>query len=397
MVSSRNRTALAIVAALALAATLVALRVNANVSNEKSSAAPRAPQVDVATVVDRPIIDWHDYSGRLEAVENVAIRPQVSGTITAVHFKDGSLVKKGQVLFTIDPRPYAAAVDKAKAELAAARARAAYTASDEKRGQRLLADNAIAKRDFEEKRNAAREAAANLDAARAALESAQLDLEHTRITAPIPGRVSRANVTAGNVVAVDAGSAPLTTLVSVAQVYASFDMDERSYLAVSRRIRAPGAPGLTVQLGLADETGYPHTGRLSSIDNRLDASSGTIRARALFDNPGGILVPGLYAHVRVARGPAHPAILVARQAVGTDQDKRFVLVVDAANKVAYRQVQIGGLYDGLQIIDGGLRPGERIVVNGLQRVRPGMTVAPDMVAMAPTPALASAGAPDHKS
>lgn len=385
--SSRHGIILAGVAAL-VAAGLITLRMDAG-AVPRPAAATAAAQVDVATVIDRPIIDWHTYSGRLQAVDSVQIRPQVSGTITEVRFKDGALVRKGDVLFVIDPRPYTAAVDKARAELAAAKARVAYTASDEQRGQRLLAENAIARRDAEAKRNAAREAAANLQAAAATLESAELDLEHTRITAPIAGRVSRANVTVGNVVSASAAPA-LTSLVSVSHLYAAFDMDERSFLAVSGMLRTRGAQPPMVQLGLVDEKGYPHQGRLVFIDNQIDTSSGTALARALFDNPDGALVPGLYAHIRVEEGPEHPAILIDQTAIGTDQDKRFVLLVDASNHVQYRQVSLGGRYDNLQVISQGLKPGDRIVVNGLQRVRPGMTVAPHMVAMAPAPVVASA-------
>jgi multidrug efflux system membrane fusion protein len=386
-----KRHVLVVIAVLAIAGTAATLRVNASVSPPKAPGARPAAQADVATVVDRRIIDWHGYSGRLEAVQKVEIRPQVSGPITAVHFKDGAMVHKGDVLFTIDPRPYAAAVSKAEAQLAGAKARAAYTARDKKRGQRLLADNAIARRDFEQKRNAAREASAGQQAAEAALEAARLDLEHTRIIAPISGRMSRANVTAGNVVS-PASATPLASLVSVSHMYASFDLDEKSFLKVSQLLREPHAGPLTVQLGLANETGYPHTGHLVSIDNQLDATTGTIRARALFDNPGGMLVPGLYAHIRVEQGRPHAAILIDQTAVGTDQDKRFVLVADAANTIHYRQVQLGGLYEGLQVVTGGLKPGERIVVNGLQRVRPGMTIAPTTVAMDRTPRVASATA-----
>ncbi|HEU0230684.1 MAG TPA: efflux RND transporter periplasmic adaptor subunit [Burkholderiaceae bacterium] len=386
--STRHNIILTGLAALVVAG-LVTYRAGAAPKASKASGGPSAVQVDVATVINRPIIDWHEYSGRLQAVDNVQIRPQVSGTITAVRFKDGALVKKGDVLFIIDPRPYVAAVDRARADVVAAQASVAYTASDERRGQRLLAENAIARRDVEAKRNAAREAAAKLQAAKATLESAELDLEHTKITAPISGRASRANVTVGNVVSASAAPA-LTSLVSVSHLYAAFDMDERGFLTVSAELRAPGAQAPMVQLRLADEKGYPHKGKLVFIDNQLNPSSGTILARALFNNPDGALVPGLYARLRVEEGAQHPAVLIDQTAIGTDQDKRFVLLVDAKNHVQYRQVRLGGQYDGLQIIDKGLAPGDRIVVNGLQRVRPGMSVAPHIVAMAAPPALAVA-------
>ncbi len=355
---------------------------------DPAAAAPPPSPVDVATVASQRITDWHDYSGRLEAVDRVEIRPQVGGTITAVHFADGALVKKGDPLFTIDPRPYAAALEHARAGLAAADARAAYTASDLARAERLIADHAIAQRDYEEKRNAAREAAANRLAARAAVESARLNLEYTRISAPVAGRLSRAEVTVGNVVAAGPTSPPLTTLVSVARLYAAFDVDEQSFLAlINGRHEAAAVP---VLLGLANEDGYPRRGAVSSVDNRLDTSSGTIRVRAVFDNPDGRLLPGLYARVRLGSSAPREALLIDERAIGTDQDKRFVLVVDAANRAAYREVALGAAHGPLRVVEAGLQAGERIVVNGLQRTRPGQTVAPNPVLMS---GAADPGAP----
>lgn len=348
-----------------------------------SAAAPAAATVDVATVVNRQITDWQDYSGRLEAVDRVEIRPLVSGTLTQVHFKDGALVKKGEVLFTIDPRPYAAEVARASAQLAGAEARAAYTAADLARGERLLADNAIARRDFDEKQNTSREAAANLLMARAGLVAAQLNLEHTRIVAPVGGRISRAEVTPGNVVTAGVTATPLTTLVSVANIYAAFDVDEQSFLKYVNPARASGA-AVPVQLGLADESGTSRQGKVSSVDNRVDTSSGTVRVRAVFENADGSLLPGLYARVRLGSNGSRDAVLIDEKAIGTDQDKSFVLVVDQGNKTAYRQVRTGAMHDGLRVVASGLKAGERIVVNGLQRVRPGDQVAPNNVPMTAT-------------
>ncbi len=348
----------------------------------QASAAPAATvptpvTVDVAAVASRAVTEWQQYSGRLEAIERVEIHPQVSGILTAVHFKDGSLVKKGELLFTIDPRPFTAEVARAEAQLAAMDARVAYTASDLARGERLLAENAIARRDFDEKQNAAREAKANLQAAKAALNVAQLNLEYTRITAPIAGRVSRAEVTVGNLVGPGNGPA-LTSLVSADRIYAAFDVDEQSYLKV-----VSGAQGksLPIHLGLADDDGYSLEGRLSSVDNRLDASSGTIRLRALVDNPDGKLMPGLYARIRLGGASQRQALLIDEKAVSTDQAKRFVLIVGENNQTAYREVQLGSVQDGQRIVESGLQAGDRIVVNGLQRVRPGDTVTPNIVPM----------------
>jgi multidrug efflux system membrane fusion protein len=340
---------------------------------------PPATQVDVATVLSQTITDWQSYSGRLEAIDHVEVRPLVSGTIVAVHFKDGALVKKGDPLFTIDPRPYQAEVDRAAAQVAAAKARAIYTSTDAGRADRLLADNAIAKRDYDEKQNASREAAAGVKAAEAALEAAQVNLGYTRITAPVTGRVSRAELTVGNVVSIGSSAPLLTTLVSVSPIYASFDVDEQTYLQYLGRDRNTNVP---VSLGLANEDGYSRKGAVTSVDNRLDTSSGTIRVRATIDNADGALVPGLYARVKVGGGEPHPAILIDDAAVGTDQAKKFVLVVDRDNKVAYREVQLGGLHDNLRVVTSGLKDGERVVVNGMMHAKPSDTVSPHMVNMA---------------
>ncbi|KXU82664.1 efflux transporter periplasmic adaptor subunit [Paraburkholderia monticola] len=374
---SRRRVALAAVVVVVLAGlgTFGAIRVDAS-----SPAAPTiVPEVDVATVVQKTITDWQSYSGRLEAVQKVDVRSQVPGTIVSVNFKDGSLVKQGDTLFVIDPRPYAAEVDRAEAQLAAAQARTGYTQSDWERAQRLIVDNAIAKRDYDEKQNAAREASANLKAAQAALETARINLGYTKIVAPVSGRVSRAEITVGNVVSAGASSTPLTTLVSVSPIYASFDADEQTYLQYLSR--AKDGDKVPVELGLADESGYSRSGTIESVDNRLDTSSGTIRVRAKFDNADGALIPGLYARVKVGGSAPHPALLIDDAAVGTDQDKKFVLVVDQANHVVYREISTGSMQGNLRVVKDGLKPGDRIVVNGIQRVRPGDTVRAHMVPM----------------
>lgn len=355
-------------------------------SAHAADAPPPAVEVDVATVVSQTITDWQSYSGRLEAIDRVDVRPLVPGSIVAVHFKDGALVKKGEPLFTIDPRPYQAEVDRAAAQVAAAKARASYASTDAARADRLLADNAIAKRDYDEKHNADREASAAVKAAEASLESAQVNLGYTNVTAPVTGRVSRAELTVGNVVSAGANAPLLTTLVSVSPIYASFEVDEQTYLQYLGRDRNAKVP---VAIGLANEEGYSLKGAISSVDNRLDTSSATIRVRATIDNSDGALVPGLYARVKVGGGEAHPAILVDDAAVGTDQAKKYVLVVDGSNKVHYREVRVGALHDNLRVVDAGLKAGERIVVNGLMRARPNDTVQPhavDMVNAARQPA-----------
>ncbi|MCP3724417.1 efflux RND transporter periplasmic adaptor subunit [Paraburkholderia sp. CNPSo 3272] len=376
---SRTRIALAVIGALVVAGlgTLGAIRLDSHPA--VAAEAPPAPEVDVAPVLNRTITDWQTYSGRMAAVEKVEIRPQVSGTIVSVNFRDGALVKQGETLFVIDPRPYQAAVDQAAAQLAAAQARTGYAQSDWERAQRLIGDNAIAKRDYDEKQNASREANANLKAAQAALEAAQINLGYTRIVAPVAGRVSRAEITVGNVVSAGASAAPLTTLVSVSPIYAEFDADEQTYLDYISHMK--NGSKVPVELGLANESGYSRTGTIESVDNRLDTTSGTIRVRARFDNADGALVPGLYARIKVSGSAPHPALLVDDAAIGTDQDKKFVYVVDNSGKIAYRTVQTGGQQGNLRVILGGLKPGDHVVVNGTQRVRPGEAVRSHMVPM----------------
>jgi multidrug efflux system membrane fusion protein len=345
-----------------------------------SNAAPPT-EVDVAAVVARSVTDYQSYSGRLEAIDKVEIRPLVSGTIVAVHFKDGALVKKGDPLFTIDPRPYVAEVDRASAQLAAAQARNGYTSTDAARADRLLVDNAIAKRDYDQAQNAAREAQANLKAAQAALETAKINLGYTNIVAPVSGRVSRAEMTVGNIVSTGSSAPLLTTLVSVSPIYASFDVDEQTYL---RYLSHDSRGSVPVSLGLANEDGYSREGKVDSVDNRLDTGSGTIRVRARFDNGDGALLPGLYARIKVGGGAPHPAVLIDDAAIGTDQDKKFVMVVDHDNRAQYREVTLGTQNDGLRVIVKGLQPGERIVINGLQRVRPNDVIKPNVVVMSGT-------------
>lgn len=356
---------------------------------EASAAA--APEVDVASVVAATITDYQGYSGRIEAIDKVDVRPLVPGTIVAVHFKDGAIVRKGDPLFDIDPRPYQAEVNHAAAQVVAALARNDYTSTDAARAERLLADHAIAKRDYDQTQNAALEADAGLKAARAALETARLNLDYAHITAPVAGRVSRAEMTVGNIVSTGTAAPLLTTIVSVSPVYAGFEVDEQTYL---RYLSQAGKSATPVELGLANESGYSHRGQVDSVDNRLDTRSGTIRVRARFDNADGALVPGLYARIKVGGGAPHQAVMVDDSAIGTDQDKKFVMVVDAGSHARYREVATGNLHEGLRVIDKGLQPGERIIVNGLQRARPDDAVKVKAVAMTGgAPAAATSSAP----
>jgi multidrug efflux system membrane fusion protein len=387
--SSRLRTASRIAIAAAVVASVgggyLAWQTPAQAT--APAAAPPAMPVSVAAVLERQVAHWDKFSGRLEAIGGVEVRSQVAGTIDSVHFSAGSMVKKGDTLIVIDPRPYQAEVARAEAAVAAARARLALTGSELRRARALLDDRAIAQREFDAAANAELEAQAALQGAQAALQTARLDLGYTRITAPIAGRVGRAEVTAGNLVPAGAGGPVLTSIVSVSPIYATFEADERSYLKYAAAGRAfrpgdAGAPRIAVHLGLADEAGHPREGVIESVDNHVDARSGTIRLRAVFDNRDGSLTPGLFARLKLAGNGTSSALLVSERAIGTDQHKRFVWVLGDAGQVAYREVKLGPvLEDGLRVVRDGLKPGERIVVNGLQRVRPGVTVAPTEVAM----------------
>jgi multidrug efflux system membrane fusion protein len=383
MSALRARPSVALVAALAVSSAIgYATYQNGNsaiISSAEAAAPASVAEVDVATVVSQSITEWQSYSGRLEAVDRVDIRPLVPGTIVAVHFKDGQLVKKGEPLFTIDPRPYLAEVDRAAGQLAAAESRVGFTATDAARAARLIDSNAIAKREVDEKQSAAREAAANLKTAKAALDAAKINLAYTEIVAPVSGRVSRAELTVGNIVSIGATAPVLTTLVSVSPIYASFDVDEQTFLAYLNASTQGQAP---VSLGLANEEGYSRQGTVASVDNQLDVRSGTIRVRARFDNASGSLIPGLYARIKVGGGQPFAAVMINDVAIGTDQAKKYVLVVDQNDRVQYREITLGALHEGLRVVTSGLQSGERIIVSGAQRVRPNDSVKANQVEMA---------------
>jgi RND family efflux transporter MFP subunit len=350
----------------------------------EAQAAPPAPQVTVAAAISRKITESDEFTGRFEAVERVELRPRVSGYIASVNFKEGSEVKKGDVLFVIDPRPYQAERDKAAAGLAQARSQLVLARTERERGTRLLAQHAISQEEYDTRTAGNEQAEANVEAGKAALDAAALNLEFTRVTAPISGRISRALVTTGNFVT--NGQTALTTIVSLDPIYVSFDGAEQEYLKFAKAAREAAAGQVhdarhAVQVGLANETGFPHEGALVFVDNALDPNTGTIRSRALLDNHERQFTPGLFARIRLQDGAQHDAVLVNDSAIGTDQTMRYVLVVDKANKVELRPVQLGPVVDGLRVVQSGLSPGETVVVNGLQRVRPGAQVQPLRVAM----------------
>ncbi|MFN9474262.1 efflux RND transporter periplasmic adaptor subunit [Acidovorax sp.] len=373
-------------AAAAVAASAVLVFQSPSAQATAGAAQPQAVPVSVAAVLQQDISLWDEFSGRLEAVQRVDIRARVSGAVQSVHFREGSLVKQGDLLITVDPAPYAAEVDRAEAQVAAAQARVSYTRSELERATRLLQESAIAQREHDERQNAQREADANLRAAQAALQTARLNLGYTQVRAPVAGRVGRIEVTQGNLVASGPGAPVLTTLVSVSPIYASFDTDEQVVVKALQDLKS-GTSARTlieripVQMGTGTSGGTPHTGKLQLIDNQVDAKSGTVRVRAVFDNEGGDLIPGQFARVRMGQARSSQAILINERAVGTDQNKKFVLVVGEGNKAEYREVTLGAPIEGLRVVTSGLKAGETIIVNGLQRVRPGAVVAPQSVPM----------------
>jgi multidrug efflux system membrane fusion protein len=348
--------------------------------------APPPVPVSVAPVLEKTVTEWDEFSGRIQSIDSVEIRPQVSGIIEAVHFDEGQLVKKGDPLFTIDQRPFQAELAHAQADLAGAQAKLALANTNLERNKQLIQTHAIAQSELDQRNDDVLEADAAVKAAQAAVLAAQINLNYTSITAPVDGRVSRAEITAGNYVGTGATPPVLTSVVSVNPVYVEFEVDEQTFLKYAANGAAgnTGIENIPVSMGLANEDGYPHQGHLRSIDNRLDTSSGTIRVRAVFDNPNGELTPGLYAKVRTGNVKSAPTILVDDRAIGTDQDKKFVLVIGADNKATYRNVTLGPIVDGLRVIRSGLQKNEKIIVNGLQRVRPNSIVAPTEVAMKAT-------------
>lgn len=345
---------------------------------------PPAPPVTVAAALEREVTEYDEFSGRLEAVERVELRPRVSGYINKINFRQGAEVRKGELLFEIDPNPFLQEVRRVEAELNRAKTRYDLAASEFSRVEKLIDSGAISRQEFDQNASAKREAEAAVRSAQAALESARLNLSYTKVRAPVSGRTGRAELTVGNWVT--AGQSILTTVVSLDPIYATFEADEQVFLKYvgmvnrgerksSRQARSP------VFMGLANEQGFPHKGYVDFVDNRLNPATGTILARAVFDNKARDFTPGLFARLKFVGSGTYRAVLIEDRAVGTDQEKKFVMVVGADNKTAYRPVKLGPMIDGLRAIRDGLKAGELIVVNGMQRVRPGMAVAPEKVVM----------------
>src|SRR6202795_1964133 len=376
---------LAVVAAIGAAGSIATGHYFHAAQATAGSATPEpAVAVTVAVVEPRQTSLWDDFSGRLEVVNRVELRPRVAGAILSTNFTEGALVKAGDVLFKIDPAPYAAEVDKAQAQLEAAKARVVFTAGELERGAQLVGNNVVTRRDYDQRDNANREAIANVKAAEATLQTARLNLDYTEVRAPVDGRVGKIEVTVGNLVSAGTSSPVLTSLVSVNPIYASFDADEDVVLGALRSVAEPsGKRGrldqIPVEMATAD--GSTGKGHIQLIDNQVNGQSGTIRVRAVFSNDDGRLIPGQFARLRMGQPQKQTLVMVDERAIGTDQDKKFVMVVGADNRAAYRSVTLGGAVDGLRIVTSGLSSGDRIVINGLQRIRPGALVKTEVAEM----------------
>ncbi|UWM66125.1 efflux RND transporter periplasmic adaptor subunit [Enterobacter sp. CP102] len=377
----------------ALGAMMLSLLLVGCDNSVAQNAAPPAPAVSAADVVVKSISQWDSFNGRVEAVESVQLRPRVSGYIDKVNYTDGQEVKKGEVLFTIDDRTYRAALEQAQANLARAKTQASLAQSEANRTDKLVNTNVVSREEWEQRRSAATQAQADIRAAQAAVDAAQLNLDFTKVTAPIDGRASRALITSGNLVTAGDTASVLTTLVSQKTVYVYFDVDESTYLHYQNLARSgQGASSnhmaLPVEIGLTGEDGYPHQGKVDFLDNQLTPSTGTIRMRALLDNAQRQFTPGLFARVRLPGSAEFKATLIDDKAVLTDQDRKYVYIVDKEGKAQRRDITPGRLADGLRIVRLGLNPGDKVIVEGLQKVfMPGMPVNAKTVAMTANAAL----------
>ena len=341
--------------------------------------------VGVAEVIVKPVVDWDDFTGRIQAVNTVQLQPRITGYLDAVHFEEGAVVNKGDLLFTIDDREYRAAAASQRADVARAETRVELAGQDLARSEKLADARAVSVEELEQRRGELKQAEADLRAARAALDAAQLNLDFTRITAPIGGRVGEALVKPGNLVT-PTGSV-LTTLVSIDPIHVVFEGDENIYLKYQAKAAAGERPSSRevpnpVQVGLASDQGFPYQGEMDFVDNQIDPATGTIQGRALIANPDGFLIPGLFARVRLLGSGEYEAILIHEAAVMTDQDRKFVYVVDEDNAAVRRDVVLGREVDGLRVVNSGLSAGDRIVVNGVRKVFfSGAPVAPQLAEM----------------
>jgi membrane fusion protein, multidrug efflux system len=359
----------------------------AGCSSSAQPKAPAPPEVSVAEVICKQIGDTDEFTGRLEAVHTVEVRPRVSGYLQSVHFQEGEIVRQGDLLFQIDPRPFQAEVDRLKGELSQAKAQLSRAQSDFQRAERLHNNDGMSAEEYDRRAAVRSEAEARIATTEGALRGAALNLEFTRVTAPITGRVGRAEITEGNLVEGGAGQIrPLTTLVSLDPIYVYFDVDEQTFLKYARLTQTHGTTSHDLRgaalLGLADEDGFPHSGLLSFVDNQVSTSTGTIRLRATFANKNLALTPGLFARIRLQGGNTQSGCLARDEAIITDLNQKYVFVLGKNNTIEYRPVKLGPMTDGLRVLRDGLHEGDVVVVSGLQRVRPGAAVTPKKVSMA---------------
>lgn len=354
------------------------------------SAPPVTPAVSVATPIPRKVNEWDEYTGRLASPETVEVRARVSGHIDKIHFKEGSEIEKDALLVTIDPRPYQAVVDRLTAELGAAKARAELARGEATRADGLVKTNAISTDNYEQRRQTAVQADESVLSADAALKAAKLDLEFTEVRAPLKGRISNARVTAGNLVVGgnNVNATVLTTLVSQDPLHCYFEADEASVLRY-RQLHREGKrvsamfSAIPAEMELGNEQSFPHRGEIDFVDNQVNAATGTIRARAVFANPDKLMSPGFFARVRIPGAGEYDAVLVRDSAISSDQGRLFVLTIDAANKTIYRPIKTGPIIDGLRVVREGLSAGDQVIVSGLMSARPGVTVQPQTIPMAP--------------
>lgn len=344
-------------------------------------APPPPPEVTVSKPLVREVMEWDEYTGRLEAVDSVDVRARVSGYLQSIHFQDGQIVKEGDLLFVIDPRPYQAELDRAQAELKLAKARLSLAQNDLARAKNLLSAKAISVEEADTRASDEKVAEATVQQAEAAVDAAKLDVEFTQVRAPITGLISRKFVTEGNLINGGTGGTLLTTIVSLDPIYCYFEADEQSFLKYNRLEKEGLRPESRksespAYLELSDETGFPHKGYVDFLDNRIDTQTGTIRGRGVFDNPGDILTPGLFAKIKIVGSAPYEAILLPDEAIGSDQSQKFVLVVNPENTVEYKQVELGPKINGFRVVKSGVKPGDRVIVKGLQRVAPGAVVSP---------------------
>lgn len=364
---------------------------------QAAAAAPAPPPVEVAAPLVRPVVEWDEYTGRFEAAERVELRARVSGYLEAAHFRDGQIVQRGELLFTIDQRPFKAELARARAEVSSAQARLALTERELARAEQLVASRAISEETADNRRSARAQAAADLEAARAGVAIAELNLQFTEIRSPVTGRISDRKVDVGNLVAGGDGATLLATVVALDPIHLVFTMSEADYLKYGRlhaqgMHAAAGGDSQRIEARLMDETGWPHVGAMDFVDNAIDPSSGTIRARGVFANPALQLTPGTFAKIRMAGSARYEAMLVPDAAIVSDQANKLVMTVDAEGTVVPKRVTLGPVVDGLRIVRSGLDPAvDRIVVNGLQRARPGGKVTVQSTTIQAKAAASTAG------